>query len=320
MSRDEASRKWLATIANPQEHGFNHERIIDALTALTLKYFCMADEIGGETGLYHTHLYLEARSPLRFSTLHSALPSAHLMKARGTALENKSYIQKSGKWQDSEKAKTCVAGSFYEWGELDEETPRNTQDKHELLFQLIQLGYSTDEIIKMDRSFIYRARTIDDLVQRRLAEKYKTERRNVKVSYIWGPTGSGKTKGVMDEFEEEGVCRITSYGNSKALFDSYANEPTLVFEEFNSQIPLEEMLNYLDMYPLRLPARYNDRVACYTRVIITSNLPIECQYVDERVTNPGAWAALLRRIKEIRFVGDDEATYRAKSNFELLHP
>ena len=32
-------------------------------------------------------------------------------------------------------------------------------------------------------------------------------------------------------------------------------------EEFNSQIPIEAMLNYLDVYPLLLPARYSDRTA-----------------------------------------------------------
>lgn len=36
---------------------------------------------------------------------------------------------------------------------------------------------------------------------------------------------------------------------------------TLVFEEFHSQIPIGDMHNYLDIYPLMLPARYNDKVA-----------------------------------------------------------
>ena len=34
------------------------------------------------------------------------------------------------------------------------------------------------------------------------------------------------------------------------------------------------MLNYLDIYPLYLPARYTDRVACYHHVYITSNAPL----------------------------------------------
>lgn len=57
----------------------------------------------------------------------------------------------------------------------------------------------------------------------------------------------------------------------------------LVFEEFHSEIPISAMLNYLDIYPLMLPARYHDRIACYTEVYITSNIPLEDQYRDARL-------------------------------------
>lgn len=38
------------------------------------------------------------------------------------------------------------------------------------------------------------------------------------------------------------------------------------------------MLNYLDIYPLMLPARYGDKVACYETVYIVSNWSLEQQY------------------------------------------
>ena len=82
-------------------------------------------------------------------------------------------------------------------------------------------------------------------------------------------------------------------------FDSYSGQDVLVFEEFNSQIPIEEMLNYLDIYPLMLPARYSDKVACYTKVIITSNLPLEKQYVSEQLNKPKTYNAFLRRINYV---------------------
>ena len=53
-----------------------------------------------------------------------------------------------------------------------------------------------------------------------------------------------------------------------------------MLEEFHSQIPISAMLNYLDIYPLTLPARYTDRTACYTKVYITSNISLEEQYRD----------------------------------------
>jgi hypothetical protein len=74
----------------------------------------------------------------------------------------------------------------------------------------------------------------------------------------------------------------------------------LVFEEFNSQIEIEEMLNYLDIYPLSLPARYSDRVACFTNVYLTSNLSLEMQYRDIQINRPKTWKAFLRRIHMVK--------------------
>ena len=71
----------------------------------------------------------------------------------------------------------------------------------------------------------------------------------------------------------------------------------IVFEEFASQIPIEEMLNLLDIYPLMLPARYSDKVACYTKVYITSNLPLGRQYQAVQQYHPETWKAFLRRIR-----------------------
>ena len=45
-----------------------------------------------------------------------------------------------------------------------------------------------------------------------------------------------------------------------------------------------------------LAARYSDKVACYTKVIITSNLPLSAQYVMEQHQKPETYKAFLRRI------------------------
>ena len=43
------SRKWLITINNPLEHGFDHARIKAAVNDLpALLYWCMCDEKGDE--------------------------------------------------------------------------------------------------------------------------------------------------------------------------------------------------------------------------------------------------------------------------------
>jgi hypothetical protein len=78
-----------------------------------------------------------------------------------------------------------------------------------------------------------------------------------------------------------------------------AGQDVLVFEEFNSQVDIEEMLNYLDIYPLSLPARYSDKVACFTKVYITSNQPLYMQYKFEQMNRLKTWEAFLRRIHKV---------------------
>lgn len=120
------------------------------------------------------------------------------------------------------------------------------------------------------------------------------------MSYIYGASGTGKTRSIYQKHDPKSICRITNYRAAKGIsFDNYTGQDVLVFEEFNSQIPLEDMLNYLDIYLLTLPARYNDRTACYTKVYITSNLPLEKQYRMEQIDRPETWQAFLRRIHNV---------------------
>ena len=96
------------------------------------------------------------------------------------------------------------------------------------------------------------------------------------------------------------IYRVTNYRATRGIsFDGYHGQDVLVFEEFSSQIPIEDMLNYLDIYPLTLPARYTDRIACYTKVYITSNIPLEEQYRDIQRVQMETWRAFLRRITNV---------------------
>ena len=122
----------------------------------------------------------------------------------------------------------------------------------------------------------------------------------MKVHYLFGDSGTGKTRSIYEKHPPEDVYRITDYsGQSGARFDDYHGEPVIVFEEFHSQVPISAMLNFLDIYPLRLPARYRDRVACFDTVYITSNIPLEQQYQEIQRKELETWHAFLRRIHKV---------------------
>jgi hypothetical protein len=59
------------------------------------------------------------------------------------------------------------------------------------------------------------------------------------------------------------------------------------------------MLNYLDGYPLEMPSRYSDKQACYTKVYIITNIPLDEQYPNIQNFEPKSWEALKRRIHKV---------------------
>ena len=59
------------------------------------------------------------------------------------------------------------------------------------------------------------------------------------------------------------------------------------------------MLKYLEGYPLMLPSRYNNKVACYTKVYIITNWALSEQYKNIQTQHPSTWEAFLRRIKTV---------------------
>ncbi|MBD5549148.1 MAG: replication protein [Lachnospiraceae bacterium] len=307
------SRKWQITLNNPQPKGYTHEKIKAELHALkSLKYYCMSDEIGNT---HHTHIYVCFSSPVRFSTLKNRFPQAHLEKAYGSSNENKDYIYKDGKWVNDKKKEANLADTHEEWGTLPEERQGARNDYAEL-YELIQEGKSNFAIIDEKPDFINQLERIDRVRQIVQEEAFKEIFRNLSVSYFYGETGSGKTRSIMENFGYSNVYRVTNY---KHPFDQYQGQDVIVFEEFQSSLPINQMLIYLDGYPIALPCRYADKIACYTKVYILSNIDIREQYTDIQHHNEETWKAFLRRINTIKvFTQNNAREYTVKDYFDAF--
>ncbi|MFQ8799547.1 MAG: viral replication protein [Dysosmobacter sp.] len=311
MENNTQARKWALVINNPLEAGLDHAAIREILYRFSPAYFCMADEIA-TTGTYHTHIFLFSPSPMRFSTVKNRFSTAHIEKAYGSAKTNRAYILKEGRWADTDKAETSVSGTFEEWGDL----PAEKEEEAPEMFKLIQdlrAGKSVMEIIEDNPKLAFRIREIETLRQAILEEKYSAENRALEVTYLYGASGTGKTRGIFEKHDRKSICRITDYGGKNGVrFDAYHCQDVLVLEEFHSQIPISAMLNYLDIYPLTLPARYTDRIACYTKVYITSNIPLEEQYRDIQRYQMETWRAFLRRVQNVIEYLPDGSTVQHK--------
>ena len=315
MENNTQSRKWALVINNPLEAGLDHAAIREILYRFSPAYFCMVDEIA-TTGTYHTHIFLFSPSPMRFSTVKNRFSTAHIEKAYGSAKANRAYILKEGHWADTDKAETSVSGTFEEWGDLPAEKEEETPEMFKLI-QDLRAGKSVMEIIEDNPKLAFRIREIETLRQAILEEKYSAENRALEVTYLYGASGAGKTRSIYEAHDPRSIYRVTNYRAAKGIsFDGYHGQEVLVFEEFSGQVPIEDMLNYLDIYPLSLPARYNDKTACYTKVYITSNSPLENQYWVEQQARPETWRAFLRRIHTVvEYLPDGSTIIHKKGGF-----
>lgn len=299
MNDNTQSRKWLLTINNPEKYGFTHDNIRAALSTIkNISYWCMCDEIGKE-GTYHTHLFIYRENQMRFSQIKKKFPTAHIDYCQGTTQENREYILKGEKHKD--KQFTHISSTFEEFGECPIEEQGKRNDLNEL-YRMIKDGLSDYDIIESNPKYMIQFNKIDRCRQVLLEEKFKNTFRELTVEYWYGDTGQGKTRTVMDRYGYENVYRVTNY---KYPFDGYKGQDVLVFEEFYNSIRIQEMLTYLDGYPLELPCRYNNKIACYTKVFILSNVDLNEQYRDIFREHPETFRAFQRRISCIKYFGKD---------------
>lgn len=289
------TRRYCLTLNNPTD-----EEVVALMEVnpAQLKRGFVALEVGAE-GTPHLQGFVHLRNAKTLTALKKMLGSNryHIEKAMGTDFENWAYIM--------EDVEGKVKGdSLIEWGEapLEEGEP----DAWDSILAMIEAGENNRSIVRKWPSIAIRCMTA--------IEKYRCEYewaecrawRDVKVTYISGPTGSGKTRSVL--YREDGTVNTSVYRctNGKHPFDKYDGEETIVFEEFRSQYTCRDMLNWIDGHPLLLPARYADRMAHFTEVVILSNWRFSEQYQSVQESSPETYKAWLRRVADI-----DETAWNA---------
>ena len=93
-TKNTQSRKWLYTIQNPTQLKLTPEYIQGKLGELvSVEYYCYCREIAS-TGQEHLHIFLYSNAPIRFGTLKRKFPTAHIDKAIGSCIENRTYLKK----------------------------------------------------------------------------------------------------------------------------------------------------------------------------------------------------------------------------------
>lgn len=291
-------RRWCFTLNNPTEAEIASLREAEPNSVKRLR---VALEVG-ESGTPHIQGAIHFLNARTLSGVKRYLGSDryHIEKMHGTDFEAFSYCSPDYEGKSPETCQILLEiGDMPIEGESDLGT-------WEQIIMAIDEGWSTEEIIRRWPSTALRC--IKAIEQYRFELDWKSMGfRHITINYLSGTTGCGKTRYVMEKHGYHNVYRIT---NKQHPWDGYNGEPVVVFEEFRDSFRIEEMLNWLDGYPVRLPARYADKCAKYTEVWIISNWNFDMQYTYYQNRYPETYEAFKRRV---HFVYDEDGLERLKA-------
>lgn len=285
---DTRHRRWILTVPAEGEKGVSRAELEDALERYA-SYLGQLEQGEGGTNYKHWQLVLVNGEPIRFSTLRRRLPTAHVEPVRDLRAAL-AYVQKEDTRVLDEKPLVK--------GEISPGPGQGHRSDLDALRTRILTGQETaDQLILSDSGAWRHSRLVGDLVSARDRSRQEGKLRNVQVRAVFGDTGTGKTSAVLNGLQELGsVCRVTHWGSG--AFDGYDGQASLVLDEFAGQPPLEELLTWLDVYPVALPARYRPRQAAFVRVVLCSNAPPETWYPWAPKAQRAALARRLHLVEE----------------------
>lgn len=312
MGDAKTCRKWNITINNPLDYGFNHQKIKDCIDSLkSVKYWAMCDEMGSTL---HTHIIIYRTSPLLFQTLKKLFPPAHIEKMMGTVVENREYLMKDGKWKGTDKEETKLVNTFEEFGTVPEERQGQRNDLT-ALYDMIKEGKSNYEILEDNPNYMMQLEKVERCREILRYEQFKNIVREMHVEYWFGDPGSGKTSGVYKLYGGyDKVYRVTDNRNP---WDGYKGQDVILFDDFRAcDFDINILLKWLDIYPLELPCRYNNKQACFTHIYFTSNNSFDQLYRTVQTEDASTWNAFCRRFNVIKeFRNGSQFDYKGYDDF-----
>lgn len=271
------ARRWCFTWNNP---GPDHEKWKELPDGV--RFLIWQAEIG-ERGTLHLQGYVEFTLTVRMTGVKQRLGSEeiHVEQCRGSAADNILYCTKeegriSGPWRLGEQAHN--------------DGKSHLQDRLE---EAVATIANKRSIAEVDPTILMR---YPAGCARVLSIQTPKMRPDLVVICIVGETGIGKTWSAHDLVSPECLYTV-NYGNGGLWWDGYIGQKAVIFDEFKGQVPMQRMLQLLDVYDTRLEIKGGFTPAEYQLVFITSNSFPEDWYQNV----PGydrtrERAALLRRL------------------------
>ena len=275
-------------------------------------------------GLEHLHCVFESKTVFRpLPVLKRLYPKIHIEPTKGSKKDVEDYINKVGKFE--EKGEKIIAKS--QVGEIKGcQGKRNDLISMSDIRDLIYSGQTPNDIYRQYPQAIKSKTATEELFYLYRKDNTPPER-DIKVHWLFGGTGCGKSYTYIELCEKHGdvnIYRVTDYDHP---FDGYQGEPILILDEFRGRISYSYLLTLIDKYRSQVSARYSNKMTLWTEVYITSPfLPTELyQKAAERNDGIDKLEQLTRRIDDIVYcfkytAEDNSGTFYCKYNVDFdLH-
>lgn len=263
-------RRWCMTCNN-------YKKIdISKLKKLNYSYLIIGGE-KSQKGTPHLQVYIElCKGFKKITALKKKLTKRfHMEEAKGTGLQNKVYCSKES--------------VIFEDGEISYQGKRNDIDvvKSMILTDDKVTLRKVSLVCKNSQSLNY-AKNFLTLWEKPRPVKVGL---NLQVIWLWGESGSGKSKYVYDTEKESEIYRPINY----KWWDGYDAHPIILLDELRGDFcKYHEMLKLLDIYPFKVECKGGSRQFKGEKIYITS-----CYSPTEVWGTREDLKQLLRRITKI---------------------
>lgn len=211
-----------------------------------------------ETGTMHYQGYVIIKSRPRFNALKTMYPKEiHWERRRGSHKQAVAYVSKDD---------TRIAGPWFFGTDEDVAPQPGARTDLESFRDAVREGHSLTELLDAHASTLARHPRFYDMVR---AAMPQPRRLDLEVIVCWGPAEAGKSRWAYDTYPE--LYKMPLQSSTTIWFDGYTGQDTVLIDEFTGQMPLDTLLQLLDIYPTALPVKGSFTPLSCKRIIITSN-------------------------------------------------
>jgi hypothetical protein len=233
-------------------------------------------EVGEEKKVPHWQGYVELKKTMRYKAMFKSLGLGHegkIIKARGTAAENKAYCSDPKKRHPEWK----VEPGFMEYGAPTVQGQRN--DLKSAIDTLLKDGI---DAVKQQHASVYVRywKGLEKLIEPKRIDEPRANK--PYVTWVYGPPGSGKSYHA-EQFALENKYEYYIYNKSfNGFWQRYNQQKVLIIDDIRvDTFKFDELLRILDRYQYLINQKQGDRFINSPFIYITAPVPPETMFPSD---------------------------------------